>query len=125
MRAALVIFATLVAGCVPAPVLEDVHEDVFRVSCAFTSCHGTQGSGDLELSELADVRDELIDVPSSEVPGEVRVVPGDAEASLLFKLLNGPLGDADQMPPSNGTATVAVTTEQLELVRDWIDAGAL
>jgi hypothetical protein len=123
MRIALLLVLTLFTACAP-PVLEDVHQEVFAVSCAFTSCHGTQGSGDLELADLDGVRDELIDVPSSEVPGEVRVIPGDSEGSLLFKLLNGPVGDADQMPPSNGTATVSVTDDQLELVRDWIDGGA-
>ncbi len=120
----LLSFAALLAGCPMDPTVEDVHAEVFAVSCAFSSCHGTQGAGDLALGNVDDVLAELIDVPSTEVPGEVRVIPGESADSLLFKLLEGPLGDADQMPPSNGTATAAVTDEQLELVRSWIDAGA-
>lgn len=117
-------FAGLLAGCPLDPTVQDVHAEVFAVSCAFSSCHGTQGAGDLELGDVDGVLEELIDVPSTEVPGETRVIPGDSANSLLFKLLEGPLGDADQMPPSNGTATASVTDDQLEIVRSWIDAGA-
>ncbi len=115
----------LVAGCPGDPDLEVVQDEVFSLSCAFSSCHGSSGSGELELVDAETSREELIDVESHEVDGEVRVIPGDAEGSLLYKLLLGPVGGADQMPPSSGSVEVSVTQEQLGLVRDWIDAGAL
>jgi len=127
MRAiATVSLAALLLGCPSSePTLQLVQDDVFSLSCAFSSCHGTQGSGELELTDAETSMDELINVASFEVPGETRVIPGDSGGSMLFKLLEGPVGDAEQMPPSNGTATVSVTAEQLNLVRDWIDQGAL
>lgn len=120
---ALLPFALLLTGC-PAPTIDDVQTEVFGLSCAFSSCHGSLGSGGLELPDAATSLAELIDVPSEEVDGETRVIPGDSANSLLFKLLEGPVGNADMMPPSNGSATVSVTDEQLELVRSWIDSGA-
>jgi len=115
----------LVAGCPGDPDIAVVQDEVFSLSCAFSSCHGSSGSGELELTDADTSLAELIDVESHEVAGEVRVIPGDSANSLLFKLLEGPVGGADQMPPSSGSVEVSVTQDQLDLVRDWIDAGAL
>ena len=45
---------------------------------------------------------------------------GDPEASLLFQVLNGPVGGTRQMPVG-----AVLPAEELERVRSWIEAGAL
>ena len=60
--------------------------------------------------------------------GETRIVPGDPDSSLLYKLIMSREGKTDQMPP---IATEIIDEENNARVRDWIlrmepgDAGAL
>lgn len=54
-------------------------------------------------------------------PGNTLVIPGDPDNSYLVrKLEGGPDIAGDQMPPGG-----ALDAERLQLVRDWIEAGAL
>jgi hypothetical protein len=58
------------------------------------------------------------------------IVPGKAEDSLMYKLLNGPVEvdgkKIDAMPKSaqRGTPPKKLSQEQITLVKDWIDQGA-
>ncbi len=49
--------------------------------------------------------------------GQHAIVPGDAGASLVWQAI-----EADEMPPSE---RVALTPEERELLRQWIDRGAI
>lgn len=63
---------------------------------------------------------DLIDVPSSELPGVLRVVPFDAGASYVFwKVTGDPRIDGGQMPLSE-TFDPRIPA----LVGAWIEAGA-
>ena len=108
------------AGCPSTPATMDaVQEDVFTLSCAFSTCHGDAQEAGLGLSDEAMSASELINVESVEIPGATRVVPGDSTSSLLFQVLDGEVDVVRQMPPGS-----AVTAAQKDLVRRWIDDGA-
>ncbi|MSP70636.1 MAG: hypothetical protein EXR76_00315 [Myxococcales bacterium] len=118
------------AAAVMAPTLANVSAQVFRPSCAFSSCHGglTPAAGlALDLTGQA-LRDALVrhDVQAETI---LRLVsPGDALASWLYQVVSlcGPVDDrrrvASHMPKN---AAVLLDDRLVALLRDWIDAGAL
>ena len=116
---ALIGFFGLTA-CSTAPTLTEVQAQVFTPSCAFSSCHGSIEAGDLNLEE-GNSWAELVDVESLDAPGNILVIPGDADASYLMAKIHGDDGIiGDVMPPAG-----SLTGVQLDMVRDWINAGAL
>ena len=62
--------------------------------------------------------------------GSKDLVPGKAEDSLVYKLLNGPVEvdgkKIDAMPKSarRGEPYQPLSKEQITLIKDWIDQGA-
>jgi len=98
--------------------LSSIRADIFEPRCGFTACHG--GSNPVRgLDLVLDPHASLVGVESEE-EGIVRVVAGDPEASLLFQLINGPVGTASAMPPPSG----GLPAEEIERIRGWIAAGA-
>jgi hypothetical protein len=146
MALALVLAACGGAAEPEAPIREgatftEVRTQVFR-SCAGLGCHSEAAeiSGNLVVrpdDPFADqVYANLVNAPVAEVPGrpappvQFRVVPGDPEASFLYwKLLGHEPGNPDnpvvgnRMPPT--LPPPGLPAEQVELVRNWIAAGAL
>ena len=49
------------------------------------------------------------------------VVPGDAGSSSLYDRITRPESESGDMPPGPGS----LTTQQIELIESWINAGAL
>jgi hypothetical protein len=118
----------ILAGCAAeepteAPTLTRVQSEVFDASCAFSSCHGDGGgSGDLSLVDGTSYG-ELVGVAADIDSAVIRVVPGDADASFLVAKLENtqdPETQGDAMPTTGG----GLDDERLQLVRDWIEAGA-
>jgi hypothetical protein len=104
---------------VEAMSFTQIENEVLGLSCAFSSCHGA-GAGALTLDGVSDYA-RLVDAPSSQIEGELLVIPGNAEGSYLIKKLRGEAGIiGDPMPP--GTALDA---EVLDGIAAWVDAGAL
>lgn len=126
----LMVGGLLLAACgdepVPAadPTLTNVQTLVFAPSCNFSSCHGGPApQAGLNLTGMT--HGVLVNVPSTEKPSAMRVVPGNPDASFLMdKLLNRNLPTSTtanwtSMPPSD-----TLDAERLELVRAWISGGA-
>jgi len=91
---------------------------VFR-NCTFEACHGG-GNPQRGLSLVSPTYANLVNKPATEVPGRMRVVPGDAEASYLYEKLTRPRpAMGTQMPPGQ-----PLDVDKVELVRAWIAAGA-
>ena len=103
-----------------APTLSDVQADVFDASCAFSTCHAAPGASGLVL-EPGAAHAALVDAPSADAPGEILVVPGDSAASYLVAKLRGDAGITGAPMPDG----VPLDAERIQLVVDWIDAGAL
>lgn len=98
------------------PTFTNVESQVLGPSCGFSSCHGSN-TGDLTLDGEGDF-DRLVNVDAT--TGAVLVIPGDADGSYLIQKLEGTDGiEGDIMPPGGG-----LSADRVQLVRDWIDAGA-
>lgn len=96
-----------------------VRDEILVPGCGFSSCHGA-GESDFTVT-TADLYAELVNVPSSQVPEQMRVVPGDPDASYLIWKLTGQEGMVgDPMPPSG-----SLSEEKLAAIRQWIEDGAL
>ncbi|MBU6282692.1 hypothetical protein KGQ64_10660 [bacterium] len=134
--------APLSAGPTPTPdpcanttfasTWEAIQTQVFeRHSCTTDACHGSGRAGNLDLR--ADVAHaNLFDVPSAERPSIQRIRPGEPKASYLYtKLAASTLADSGGAPgaePIVGSpmpsGLPAITKDELEALRIWIEAGA-
>ncbi len=104
------------------PTFNRVRNEVILKSCALSNCHGAaEPTGELPLGRTAaEDHAQLVDVESSVLAGEVRVIPGDAANSYLIKKMEAAEGiDGDNMPPGPPLAE-----DVRQLVKDWINAGA-
>jgi hypothetical protein len=121
-----------VAGPTPGlePTFSSISREIFsstdaagRRAC--TNCHtnvGRNPAGGLNLlSDFAYAA--LVNVPSVTNPGRVRVVPGDPDASILIRKLEGTPGTSGQRMPIGGPPYL--TSGQVLIIRRWIEAGAL
>jgi hypothetical protein len=92
--------------------------------CRVATCHGEFQAGDLDLRPGVAHLD-LVEQPATTpgALGEMRVVPGDPEASFLWRKLTGAL-DADEGTRMPATGSGPLDALELELVRAWIAAGA-
>jgi len=93
--------------------------------CAEQACHGAARSGGLDLRADASY-DNLIDVPSGTVPGWTRVTPGSKDASLLWiNLAAATIPDQYHAPlRAMPVGLPPLSTDEIEALRLWIDAGA-
>ncbi|MBE0566834.1 MAG: hypothetical protein IH621_12790, partial [Krumholzibacteria bacterium] len=88
-------------------------QPIWNASCV--GCHG--GTAGLELAAPGS-RAALVGVASTNWPGQ-RVVPGDPDASVLYRKLTGDGGVGDRMPQGG-----ALDAADIETVRRWIAEGA-
>lgn len=96
-----------------AIVYKDVIAPILEAKCV--ACHGTEKKkGKLQLHEFAAVM-------KGGSEGDVNVVPGKPDDSLLLTRIKLPTDDDDHMPPSDEPQ---VTKEELALLRWWIASGA-
>ncbi|MCB9673165.1 MAG: CxxxxCH/CxxCH domain-containing protein [Alphaproteobacteria bacterium] len=93
-----------------------VVEKIFAPKC--NDCHKPGGDyPDLSYDGLA----ALINVESEGYPGQVQVVPGDAEASFLYRKIAGNLtaDEGDPMPEKK-----ALPDATIAFIAQWIQEGA-
>ncbi|MGE0869066.1 MAG: hypothetical protein AB7P03_10895 [Kofleriaceae bacterium] len=123
-----------------APTFTNVYSTIIGVRC--TGCHRPTGSGVnvglLDMSTQATAFSNLVGVVAQGTgtgtsgvtcasTSLIRIVPGDAPNSLLFskahsKLLGALPPCGSPMPPSPTSAPL--TQQELDLIADWINAGA-
>ena len=89
-------------------------------TCAKSMCHSSnRPQRDLVL-EKDSAYANIVSVPSEEASDNL-VEPGDSGASYLYRKVNGgPNITGHRMPDSGGSLSSA----DIELIRQWIDAGA-
>jgi len=103
-------------------LLGQIQTDILQPTCARSGCHDplTKSLG-VDLSSAEASYDSLVGVPAT-CNGAIRVVPDDPDASyLLDKLGTGGTFCGSMMPLGGPSLDGA----QLQLIRDWIAAGAL
>jgi len=98
-----------------APAFSEV-QAIFNSRCVV--CHGA--SGGLSLSSAVSFSN-LVNTPSGGVPAVDRVEPGDPENSYLIWKLEGRAGIVGSRMSLGGPF---LSQEQVDLIRDWIEAGA-
>jgi hypothetical protein len=93
-------------------------QPIFTARCAVAGCHitPTQANLGLVLTDAATSLGHLVNVDSVEIPGILRVVPGDSANSYLMLKL-----DAFEMPKQGP----ALSQGTRDTIRNWIDQGAL
>ena len=102
------------------PTLTSIQSNVFGVICI--ECHVPGGPGPMPLDSAEVSFQSLVNAPSIEVQGLLRVEPGNAETSYLVHKIEGrPTIVGQRMPPP---PRPSLTLEQIQAIRDWIDAGA-
>ena len=88
---------------------------------ACTVCHaGAAAPVGLKL-DAANSFDMLVGVASTQVPGILRVAPGDPDNSYLIQKIEGTAAVGQQMPLGGPF----LATDEVALLRAWITAGAL
>ncbi|MEN3940865.1 c-type cytochrome domain-containing protein [Prosthecobacter sp. SYSU 5D2] len=96
-----------------AVIYKDVIAPIMEAKCV--SCHGAEKKkGKLQLHDFASIM-------KGGSEGDVNVVVGKPEESLLLERINLPVDDDDHMPPSDEPQ---VTKEELALLKWWIANGA-
>jgi len=101
----------------PAATLEGLQQVLFTPGCALSGCHGEPAPRS-ELSLVAGhTYGSVVNVPSGQEPLLDLVEPGSADESYIVHLLEGPVSHSPGQP--------RLTNTQLQILRSWIDAGAM
>jgi hypothetical protein len=101
------------------PRLSAIETEIFAHNCTLSSCHGAVSPQE-GMSLVAPTHATLTSVPSTEVPGMVRIAPGDPDGSyLLQKISSATPIDGVRMPPDQ-----PLPDSKIEAIRLWIAAGA-
>jgi hypothetical protein len=99
--------------------LESIQENVFTPICS--PCHSGANAPHGLMLDAAHSYNDLVGVPSVEVPTFDRVKAGDPDNSyIILKLENSPLISGAQMPLMETPLTPAV----IAVIRQWITNGA-
>lgn len=110
-------------GCVeePPPVvtLGQVWSQIISPVCL--SCHGP-GEGGLVMGQTTTSFRTATVGQASSCGSQAYIVAGDADASYLVKKIEGQAGICGARMPFGGPY---LSPTQINLIRDWIDAGAL
>ena len=98
---------------------QQIQATIFTPIC--TGCHaGANAPQGLRL-DAGNSYALLVNVASAEVPGLLRVNPGNPDASYLVQKIQGNAAVGARMP-ANGPPYL--TQAQIDLVRGWVAAGA-
>ena len=118
----------------PVPSFERVLVPYFQRTCAQAhDCHGDQPNThvDLDLRTADSAWSHLVNRPSEERAGAMRVKPGDPDASFVMAKLTGALRDREgkAMPvdPETGMPLRPVPFDPdfvEKVMRPWIRSGA-
>lgn len=107
-------------GAVPlTPDLASIQANVFTPVCS--PCHAGAGAPQGLRLDAASSYSSLVGVPSSEVPGLLRVEPGDPANSYLVQKLEGNASVGVRMP----SGQPALPEATIQVIRQWIQDGAM
>lgn len=106
------------AGAVQADMFSGIQKTLFNPTCA--ACHGggKSAAAGLYLTEGKSY-DALVNVPSAKAPdGSLRVVPGDAGNSFMYKVVTGTDGVL-----SFDHSNMITEEKYIKLIENWITKG--
>jgi hypothetical protein len=114
---------SMVSGPPPsdAPTLTSLQDAIFTPKCGVPGCHAPPAPEQgMNLSE-GNTYVFTVGVDSTELSGFKRVLPGNAADSYLYMKLAGDPRIVGERMPFGGM----LTADEIEAVKQWIDAGAL
>jgi hypothetical protein len=107
----------------PAPAFSDLYGGVVDRTCSGPACHSSAVGGNLVMTSPAAAYAALVDQPAAgaecEGSGLIRVVPGDAAASLLYLKITDTANCGEPMPVAN-----FLDPQEIADIKLWIDSGA-
>ncbi len=99
-------------------------QPIFNASC--TSCHVRGGLTDLDNVRLyltdGDAWASLVNQPSTQNSSLTRVIPNDSANSLLYQKVSSNSPPVGSRMPFFGAA---LSQKQIDVIKAWIDQGAL
>lgn len=98
-----------------------IQEQVFDVSC-LTDCHGKASPAAGLSLRAGESRAALVNMPSSQFSGWVRVKPGDPGASMLLVQLGGEPGP--ELEGYMPWGMPRLCDEKIDAIRRWVASGA-
>ena len=98
---------------------QEIQDTIFTPIC--TACHVGAGAPQGLRLDAGNSYALLVNVASAEVPGTLRVNPGNPDASYLVQKIEGTAAVGVRMP-ANGPPYLP--QDRIDLVRRWIAAGA-
>src|SRR5947209_3772943 len=112
------------AGTVVTPTGVDFKtqiQPIFTRNCALSGCHATDSASGGMILDAGQSYAHLVNVASSEVAPDKRVVPGNSAASYIIeKLTHTAPRSGDRMPLGGDP----LPDDQINLIKTWIDEGA-
>jgi hypothetical protein len=116
---------TIMTPVIMGPTLADIQAAVFTPTCSFSGCHSGGGAvlpGVMNLTSEQASFDNLVNVTSLEVPGILRVAPGDPDNSYLIQKLEGSAAVGGRMPTGSPNP---LDPALIADIRQWIADGAM
>ena len=112
------------SGTVVTPTNSDFKtqvQPIFDRNCALSGCHATDSaSGDMILDADKSYAN-LVNVVSSEVAPDKRVVPGNSGVSYIIEKLTQTAPRSGDRMPLGGDP---LPDDQINIIKKWIDDGA-
>ena len=113
----------------PDGTFAQIQHDLFNKSCSLQSCHSSAlSAGGLNLEEGSAYANLINVAPTNAAAnssGKLRVAPNDLDNSFLMKKLLAMLEPGEGEPMPLGSAgLISLRPDQVDLVGDWILAGA-
>ncbi len=100
--------------------LAEIQNEIFSPICS--GCHaGANAPRGLRLDSVENSFEFLVGVSADQIPSLLRVNPGDPDTSYLVHKIEGADTIVANRMPLNGTP---LTETQIQLIKDWISAGA-
>lgn len=100
-------------------------QPIFNRNCATSFCHAGSGPQQGLSLEASKSYGNIVNVPSPEALSAMRVKPFDPENSYLYRKIAGEQADLGGSGSRMPSGKPALSAEQIELIRTWINQGAL
>ena len=104
------------------PKLSVIQAQILDLNCAISGCHvGATPPRGLNLED-GNTFSNIVNVASDAQPAVLRVNPGNPDQSYLYLKI---IGDASITGSQMPLGRSPLSSEEMELIRDWITEGAL
>jgi hypothetical protein len=96
-------------------------QPIFTQNCALSGCHAAGSASGGMVLDADQSYANLVNVASSEVGPDKRVLPGNSGASYIIEKLTHPTPRSGERMPLGGDP---LPDDQINLIKKWIDEGA-